>query len=301
MVVPLRDTGLDVLGAMPWGSHYCHFFQTDQDLLETLLPYFKAGLDHREFCLWTIHEPLTEEKARRAFKRYVPDADRHLAEGSVEFVPSREWYFKGGVFSLARILRAWDAKLEQAAARGYAGMRANGNTGWLETNYWRRFVEYELALEESLTGKPMIVMCSYALDRCGATEVLDVARTHRYAIAKRDREWEVVEWRTPLSSPDGYLTLTAREREVLALAAGGDTNPQIAVKLSIGVRTVETHRANLMRKLGLRNQTELVRYFLERRQPPESRQRQARSLTRQRPRPRVRGRGSEPPRRRRRG
>ena len=57
MVVPLRDTGLDVLGAMPLGSHYCHFFHRDRDLLETLLPYFKAGLDHREFCLWTIHEP----------------------------------------------------------------------------------------------------------------------------------------------------------------------------------------------------------------------------------------------------
>ena len=86
-----------------------------------------------------------------------------------------------------------------------------------------------------------------------------MARTHRYAIAKRDREWEVVEWRTPLAAPDLYRTLTAREREVLAFAADGDTNPQIGAKLSIGVRTVETHRANLMRKLGLRNQTELVR------------------------------------------
>jgi DNA-binding CsgD family transcriptional regulator len=301
MLAPLRDTGLDVVGVMPWGSHCCHFFRTQQDLLETLVPYFKTGLEHREFCLWIIHKPLTEARALRALERSVPDGARHLADRSLEIVSSREWYLKGGVFSLARVLRAWDAKLEQAAARGYAGMRANGNAAWVETNQWRRFAEYERALDESLAGKPMIVMCSYALERCGAVEVLDVARTHRYAIAKRDRKWEVVEWRTPPTSPDLYRTLTAREREVLALAAEGEMNPQIAATLSIGVRTVETHRANLMRKLGLRNQTELVRYSLARRQPSESRQRQATSLTRQRPRPRVRGRGSEPPRRRRRG
>ena len=233
---------------------------------------------------------LTEEKARRAFKRYVPDADRHLAEGSVELVPSREWYLNGGVFSLARVLRAWDAKLEQAAARGYAGMRANGNSGWLETNHWRRFVEYEHALDESLAGKPMIVMCSYALEQCGAAEVLDVARTHRYAIAKRDREWEVVEWRTPLAAPDLYRTLTAREREVLAFAADGDTNPQIAAKRSASAPSRPTGPTHAQARAAQSD-----------RAGPENGQRPARSLTRQRPHPRVLGRGSEPPRRRRPG
>jgi len=61
-----------------------------------------------------------------------------------------------------------------------------------------------------------------------------------------------------------YETLTTREREVLFLAAEGHTNPKIARRLSIGVRTVESHRANLMRKLRLRNQTELVRYAVQR-------------------------------------
>jgi len=61
-----------------------------------------------------------------------------------------------------------------------------------------------------------------------------------------------------------HETLTTREREVLFLAAEGHTNPKIARRLSIGVRTVESHRANLMRKLRLRNQTELVRYAVQR-------------------------------------
>ncbi|HEV3163169.1 MAG TPA: response regulator transcription factor [Isosphaeraceae bacterium] len=66
---------------------------------------------------------------------------------------------------------------------------------------------------------------------------------------------------TPL---DIYNTLTGREREVLQLAAEGHSNAEISARLFISPRTVEIHRANLMRKLGLRNQTDLIRFALRR-------------------------------------
>jgi DNA-binding NarL/FixJ family response regulator len=57
-------------------------------------------------------------------------------------------------------------------------------------------------------------------------------------------------------------TLTAREREVLQLSAEGKTGREVAARLHISPRTVENHRANLMRKLGLRNHSELVLHAL---------------------------------------
>jgi DNA-binding NarL/FixJ family response regulator len=63
---------------------------------------------------------------------------------------------------------------------------------------------------------------------------------------------------------DPYETLTTREREVLHLAAEGYANAEIAARLSISSRTAETHRAHLMHKLGLHNQTDLIRYALRR-------------------------------------
>lgn len=65
-------------------------------------------------------------------------------------------------------------------------------------------------------------------------------------------------------SLDLHDTLTSREREVLQQGAEGHTNTEIAARLCISPRTVETHRANLMHKLGLRSQTELVRYAIQR-------------------------------------
>lgn len=58
--------------------------------------------------------------------------------------------------------------------------------------------------------------------------------------------------------------LTVREREVLRLAAEGRTNADVAALLFISRRTVETHRARAMKKLGLRNHVELARYAIER-------------------------------------
>jgi DNA-binding NarL/FixJ family response regulator len=64
---------------------------------------------------------------------------------------------------------------------------------------------------------------------------------------------------------DPHETLTAREHEVLQLAAEGKTNPEIAQRLHLSARTVENHRSNLMHKLGVHNQSELVRYALRHR------------------------------------
>jgi len=61
---------------------------------------------------------------------------------------------------------------------------------------------------------------------------------------------------------DPYQMLTTRERQVLQLCAECLTNAEIAARLSIRPRTVDIHRAHAMRKLGLRSQSELVRYAL---------------------------------------
>jgi DNA-binding NarL/FixJ family response regulator len=63
---------------------------------------------------------------------------------------------------------------------------------------------------------------------------------------------------------DPYETLTNREREILHMAAEGMTTAAIAKRLSISPRTAELHRGRMMNKLGLNNQTDLIRYALKR-------------------------------------
>jgi DNA-binding NarL/FixJ family response regulator len=61
---------------------------------------------------------------------------------------------------------------------------------------------------------------------------------------------------------DSYDSLSERERQVLKLIAEGKTNKEIAQALFLAVKTVQAHRANLMRKLGMHDRTELVKYAI---------------------------------------
>ena len=57
----MRRAGIDVVGDIPWGTHFCLFYDTKADLLETLVSYCKAGLQSQEFCLWVVAPPSREK------------------------------------------------------------------------------------------------------------------------------------------------------------------------------------------------------------------------------------------------
>jgi C4-dicarboxylate-specific signal transduction histidine kinase len=193
MNIEMRKSGVDVVGDMPWGTHFCLFYETPADLLETLIPYCKAGLENQEFCLWVVAAPATEEDARRALKRAVPDFDRYLADQSIEIVAARDWYLQDGTFDLNRVIGGWNEKLARASARGYAGVRVTGDTAWLQKKDWKDFCEYEESLNQAVANQRLAVLCTYPLAACGAAEILDVVRTHQFAVTKRRGGWEVIE------------------------------------------------------------------------------------------------------------
>lgn len=62
---------------------------------------------------------------------------------------------------------------------------------------------------------------------------------------------------------DDSSNLTPREREVLQLIAEGNTNKQIAEILSLSIKTIQSHRANLMNKLDLHDRGELIKYAIQ--------------------------------------
>jgi len=110
---------------------------------------------------------------------------------------------------------------------------------------------------------------SYVLKHSTSEElkraIREVAVGHRYlGLPMSEQAITFFMEKSKTSDFDLYDTLTTREREVLNLVAQGYTNTEIAAKLFVSPRTVEVHRANMMRKLRLRNHTKLVQYALER-------------------------------------
>ena len=109
----------------------------------------------------------------------------------------------------------------------------------------------------------------YVLKDANPAEVVEAVREvsagRRYlSRGLSDRALDAYTAKAKAMAPDAYETLTSREREVLQLAAESSNTAEIAARLGISPRTVETHREHLMRKLGLQTQTDLIRYALRR-------------------------------------
>ena len=236
-------------------------------------------MQSNEFCVWAISNPITETEAKDGLRLAVPDLDRHLAAGRIEILQGTEWYLKGDQFDLKKITSGWSEKLHGALAKGYEGMRVSGNAFWIATNHWKAFCEYEQYLDRLVVGQRVIALCTYSLQASRAVDILDVARAHQCSTARRNGAWEFLE--TPelrqakqeikklngaldiLSKPfSGYKSLTPRERVALAQIVSGASSKEAARRLGISPRTVEFHRANVMRKLVAKNTADLLRKVL---------------------------------------
>jgi len=121
----------------------------------------------------------------------------------------------------------------------------------------------EYVLEALRSGATAYVLKGSTSDEL-ITAVHSVANDKRYlspSLTERAIEFYQEKTKSKNSEPSG---LTIREREILQLIYQGQTSSEIAARLHISPRTVDTHRMNLMKKIGVKSKTELVRYALER-------------------------------------
>jgi DNA-binding NarL/FixJ family response regulator len=103
----------------------------------------------------------------------------------------------------------------------------------------------------------------YVLKRAADTDLIDAVRTvaaGRTFLSDEAQTSLMREWQEGRSEPESPLT--PREREVVKLIAEAFTNKQIAETLRLSEKTVESHRSNLLTKLGMRDRVELVRYAI---------------------------------------
>jgi PAS domain S-box-containing protein len=189
----LRKTGIDIVGDMPWGTHFCYLYETREDLLSVLGPYFTAGLESNELCLWIVANPLTPSEAENMIQQKIPGFEQYRASGSLEIISNNIWYLEDGIFTSQRVLDHWNKRIEESLSRGYAGLRVYADESWLSASEWKSFLSYEVDAAEVTAGRRIIASCGYPLASRTASDVFDLARSHAFALVKRRGHWEVFE------------------------------------------------------------------------------------------------------------
>jgi PAS domain S-box-containing protein len=189
----LTKTGLILPDRVPMGTHLCQFYETKDDLLEVLVPYFKEGLAANESCIWIVSDPFTVEDARTVLQAAVPELGRAVASGQMEIIPQDAWYRAGDALAADSIVAAWCKKAETAVSKGYCGLRATGNAACLQDEHWAELVAYEGMIQAQLRHYNIIALCSYPLQKCTASQFLQVVDAHDLALVRRNGEWECIE------------------------------------------------------------------------------------------------------------
>jgi two-component sensor histidine kinase len=209
---PWSPSGLQSVPHLQWGSHLVHFFGSGDELRDVLVPYFKAGLENNERCLWVTGKALNAEQARCALRAAVPDLDKRERRKQIEIANGDEWYAADETLQPHDLVRGLEQRERDALGLGYAGLRTNGNCSWVSQTQWADFLEYETLVQEAVRGRRMICMCSYCTEQVRDGSRLEVMERHDLAVP------------SALRSPPRRRSMNGAGFDIASAEAASDAN-----------------------------------------------------------------------------
>lgn len=180
-----RETGIPSIGVVPWGTGFCHFYQAQKDLLDILVPYFKAGLENNEYCIWVTSGPAISEDARQALKTSLPDFDSYVEKHQIEIVSHSQWH-TGSRKSGGQII----SRLDNAVSRGFDGLRLAVDA-FSQKKGNKAFTTYPEA--DTIGRYNVIAVFTYPRDEFDAGGIMEIVKGYRFALVHNAGKLEVIE------------------------------------------------------------------------------------------------------------
>jgi hypothetical protein len=180
--------GLPGIDRVPFGIHACHFYRNRDELVAALVPYFVAGLQGHERCLWVTAPPLPASEAVEALRAAWNDVDAAIQAGALRILDFDQWYGNSAGLKGLDVVRLWLEEEERALAEGYNGLRISGNTSFLKPREWSTFMEYERTVTSRFNGRRIIALCCYALGQCSDQKMSEVMHMHRCTVEGPDAD-----------------------------------------------------------------------------------------------------------------
>lgn len=187
-------SGLSCCGHVHWGTHFCHVYESADELVDVLVPFFCEGLANNEQCLWVTSQPLPADRAQIALAARVPDFQERFQRGQIQIIDHEAWYASRGQLDEDATLEAWVDAEQSALAAGWSGLRLTGNITFLKSDAdWDAFEHYESRVGGTFAGRRIIGLCTYQASKTSAAKLLDVVRNHQFTVAERNGQLQIVE------------------------------------------------------------------------------------------------------------
>jgi signal transduction histidine kinase len=184
MTTDTRQSGFPAHGALSWGSHLCHFYESRNELLSVTADFLHAGLANREAAVWVAPALLGPDKARYMLTRTAPALTDYIDAGQLQILDGAKIYAspKAG-FDGGATVGLWSKAINDALGRGFEGLRVAGDAVCNETTDWVALLDYEAALKEKLAARPIIGLCTYCVQKLRTAQTREIERLHDARIA----------------------------------------------------------------------------------------------------------------------
>mgnify|MGYP006280559297 CR=1 FL=1 len=186
----LRKSGIPKIGLIPWGTHFCYFYYTIEDLVDILLPFFRDGLESNELCIWITSPKIQKEKVPQYLKKKLVNFSN--LENQLRIIRFNDFYETQEKLDLESTGEKLNQYLQLAQKSKFEGIRLSGDVYWLKKEYLNEFLSYEAEIDKQIKNLNNLVFCTYPINKFIKAEVLNIALIHDFAIFKRKGELKVI-------------------------------------------------------------------------------------------------------------
>lgn len=248
-------------------GHVCHLYEHDSECYEVAANYFIHGIKSGSPCVYVSDRHAPRELLTRLEGHGL---DSH---GNPKGRMFEEIILKNRAKEPERaddIIELIERGLEKLIKKSKKSVRVlmvlDRDPFFFLTSSERLWIKAQL--NKMCLGMPIMMLVQYNIERIGSKELLSIFRTHPVIVEK------TVVFKSPTyTEPDLILkegsneldrikSLSGKEKKILGLITDGLSNSAIAKELTISIKTVETHRANIMKKLDIHNLVDLVKFSM---------------------------------------
>lgn len=177
----------------PPTQHTTLFYKSEEEYLDIIIPYLKAGLENNEFCVWVVPETLKVEDAQAYLRQSVEDLNDYFAKEQLVIGDYKNFYLKNEIFSAYQTIENFIDVVKKALKKGFKGVRATGDGSWaLNTDYWFMLLMYEKDVSEAFEPYNIRAICSYSLAKLNLKDILEIGMEHQSSLVNLAGKWDRV-------------------------------------------------------------------------------------------------------------
>lgn len=247
-------------------DHLCHLYYNDTECYEIAANFLAQGVKNKKTCVYISNRHAPAELTSRLEGHGVFQSGNGKEKAFEEILinnPMKETKRASAIISNLK------NSMDKILKKGHRPLRVlmmHSDLFYFLTNsekLWKKAFLNKICIE-----KPIILMNQFHVEKISSHDIISILKTHPTVV-----EHNVV-YKSPMyikpdiiikdfkSEYDKFKVLSGKEQRVLVLITNGLSNSGIAEELSISVKTVETHRANIMKKLDIHNLVDLVKFSM---------------------------------------